>query len=505
MKFLKTYLPLLLLLLFHIAIRAHNITRQVPHVDEGFHVSRAIQVWDFAQNPGRFMHGKLLIYYWLGLFDLQPVTSLYVARTAMALFSLITPATLYLLGKRFNNPATGLLAMLLYALMPYAVFFERLAMVDPFANTFATLVAWRSIVFAKRPTIREGVILGILIALTLMAKLTMGLVPFLPVFASLIYYNWSLSNWKHHLHTWSKTYIPPLIISAMIVVVSWLPILVPALFASFTDNPFTLLSENNLQQVNSISPLDVLHFVFPQIIYLTTRAFFALSIIAFGYLLYDKTSKQDATYILIWVFLITIFPLLFANQPRPRYFMPLMSPLIVIIAYTGSKLWQDEYTFSALQRVTKFAIISSIGFWIITFAIPFDYTASSVPTDLELSSRETKLYLIGTESGIPIEQSAKIIESANPPAEYIYAAWGTCQVFYFYTTIPVRCMAGVTTPTEVMNHDITYVVINTEEGLSREGIQDIIWTLLARFERLGIGTVVEVWQAINLQIESVYP
>ena len=179
--------------------------------------------------------------------------------------------------------------------------------------------------------------------------------------------------------------------------------------------------------------------------------------------------------------------------------MPLMSPLLITIAYAFIQLWKTKYTHPTFQYAMRITLTSLSVFWIVSFAIPFDYTVSTSPADLTLSERETRLYLIGTESGIPIKQSAKIIEAMSPPAQYVYAAWGTCQIFYFYTTLPVRCMGGVVTPIEVMKHAVSYVVINDKDGLSRTGIVGIRWNLLARFERPEVGTLVEVWQATNLR------
>ena len=47
-----------------------------PYVDEGFHIKRAGLVWNFDVNPGRFAHGKVLLYFWLGLFETGPETAL---------------------------------------------------------------------------------------------------------------------------------------------------------------------------------------------------------------------------------------------------------------------------------------------------------------------------------------------------------------------------------------------------------------------------------------------
>ena len=60
------------LLLLHFYLRTHHILNLPAYIDEGFHVKRASWVWDFKTNPGHFAHGKVLLYFWLGLFESPP-------------------------------------------------------------------------------------------------------------------------------------------------------------------------------------------------------------------------------------------------------------------------------------------------------------------------------------------------------------------------------------------------------------------------------------------------
>ena len=95
--------PVILLLLVHFFIRHHHPTWQYAYVDEGFHARRAAVVWDFEQNPGRFAHGKVLLYFWMGLFEGDSTHNLHLLRTSIAIFSLITAATLYRIGRILGN------------------------------------------------------------------------------------------------------------------------------------------------------------------------------------------------------------------------------------------------------------------------------------------------------------------------------------------------------------------------------------------------------------------
>ena len=145
-------LPVVIILL-HFGLRIMNSDVQAAYVDEGFHITRAMRVWDFAENPGRFAHGKVLLYFWLGLFEGSntSTTILPVARMAMAIFSVITASTLFLLARRFAGYWAGILVLLLYAFNPLVVFYERMAMADPLASGLLALTIWRSLVFVEAP------------------------------------------------------------------------------------------------------------------------------------------------------------------------------------------------------------------------------------------------------------------------------------------------------------------------------------------------------------------
>src|SRR4051794_24845239 len=79
------------LLLFQFAVRSYNIMAQDAYMDEGYHIRQGVRAWQFAENPGRFAHGKLGLYYWLGLFHgPSHLSALQGSRLSIALFSLIS-------------------------------------------------------------------------------------------------------------------------------------------------------------------------------------------------------------------------------------------------------------------------------------------------------------------------------------------------------------------------------------------------------------------------------
>src|SRR5688572_30520003 len=115
------------------AIRAHDILKMPAFVDESLHILRAQVVYEFTDPRASLMPAKLLTYYYLGLFDPQDHNGLWLSRQAIALLAPISAALCFALVKTFTRSfALSLLVIWLYAVAPFFVFFERLALSDPF-------------------------------------------------------------------------------------------------------------------------------------------------------------------------------------------------------------------------------------------------------------------------------------------------------------------------------------------------------------------------------------
>jgi len=443
-------------------------------------VSRARVVWNFDQHPARFANGKLLLYFWLGWFDLEPITALHLSRTAIALFTLITGAALFGAGRQMGGYWAGVIALGLYAVLPLSLFFERMALADPFAAGFVTLLAWRSVVFACHPTRREGVMLGVLITAAMMAKLTMGLVPLLPVAATLIYYPRQF-RWR----AWMVSYWPGLSIAAMTVVVLWLPVLIPA-FLARNDKPFVLINAENLQQLDAANPLQDFGAILPQFTPYVSLPFFIACMVAIVYLLWQE--RRGALLILVWLALIVLLPVIASKDMRSRYLMPVAGPLALLIACAAARAWK----LSGTRRWVRGILLLGGTLWLVAFALPFAYTAMTDPTQLDLSPREHRNYFSANFAGDALRRAAFQLEHIEPRAEHIYASYGTCQALYFFTLLDVQCLEDAEHPIELLNHENSYVVFNGHEPEPDQLSLD--WELIGFYPRDTIDRDVRVWR-----------
>ena len=143
-------------------------------------------MWSFSDIEVSTTPHKFLLYYWLGLFDLPLHLPGWLARTAVVIFSLLGAAGTYALGRHLLSQTVGLLSLFFLSLFPFMLFYDRLALADPLTSSLVVLVAWWSLIVARHPTRRYGVVLAMLITLMLAAKVLAGPIMLLPATAILL-------------------------------------------------------------------------------------------------------------------------------------------------------------------------------------------------------------------------------------------------------------------------------------------------------------------------------
>lgn len=483
-------LPIIALLLLHFFIRTHNILILEPYIDEGFHVSRAATAWDFVENPGS--EGKFLLYYWLGIFEAPSTQSLAPARLSIAIFSLLSGATIFLLGRWLINYKTGLVALGLYTIFPLAYFLERMAMADPFAATLAVLLAWRSLVFAKYPSMLNAVSTGVLMALVTMAKLTMGLVPLLPIVASIIYWNWGQGNFISQSRAWLKTYFLPLGIAGFSALLCWSPILIPTYLNDSLEATYESTADPGDHTFTN-------YFwgVLPIVSEFTTRELLLVALVAVGYCLGRgrQSHVRLGVYLLIWLLAMALPTLYAATLITSRYIMPLSAPIILMIAYFAVNLWEKP-----LLRIGVFA---AAAFWVLSFAYPFARDTVNDPLALPLTETSAIEYLSGSLSGdIAIQRAGVLLSELDPAPERIYVNWSTCPLLYFYTEQELTCLDRYKIMGDLTDHlrremddcsESVFVVSGYSDAVLN--IRGVAWEEIAIYQRARVNRPVKMWWA----------
>jgi hypothetical protein len=168
-----------LLLLLYWLTRLHSLAALPGFFDEAVHIRWAKLVWAgqpfHAASDGRLLN----IWAYAALFPFGE--ALWVARAATILAGALGFAALMAVGRRLLGRRAGLLAGLLYIGLPYAFFYERMALADSFAAPQVTLALWAALGTlgpgAAKPGAgwrrRAGALLtGTLLAALVLTKLT---------------------------------------------------------------------------------------------------------------------------------------------------------------------------------------------------------------------------------------------------------------------------------------------------------------------------------------------
>lgn len=467
------------LLLILAALRFHNLTAQDPFIDEGAHVQRARAVWSFEQNPGRFSNGKVLLYFWLGVFELPPIGALWIARAAIALVALPTGAAVYALGRKMGGDPAGLAALGIYAVLPLAFFFERMALADPLAGMLMALTAWRSLTLARHPSTREAVLVGGLATGATLAKLTMGLAPIIPVAATLLYDRLPVSGWCARLDAWRTRYTRGLALVAAVMVGCWLPLVLPAAAAYVRGDTFTLVNAANMADVRNPALLAELRAILPALTRYVSGGLLLAAAAGLGALARRRQRGDEARahllYLLIWLAASVLLPLLASRNLRTRYFMPVAAPLSIAAGCGIAALWHTR------RRAPRLTAIVALAVWVGGFALPFAITTVTEPQALALPPDDAAVYLGGNFAGDAFREIAGLLDTLDPPAGHILADAPTCDALYFFTSRPVTCAADIANPRELLDAPVSYVVLNGHEPQpDRLGL---VWELVAEFER----------------------
>ncbi len=151
-------------------LRCAALMRLPVFIDEAVHLDRAHAVNEgltFAGNIRKWLYPVVV-----ALFAPSGPEGPWLARALSALVSTITLASCITLGNHLGRrPSTGLLAGLIYAVLPLAVFHERQALADPLLAAFTTTSTALIVRLARRPRLLPAALLGALLAGAQLTKL----------------------------------------------------------------------------------------------------------------------------------------------------------------------------------------------------------------------------------------------------------------------------------------------------------------------------------------------
>ncbi|NDJ52149.1 MAG: phospholipid carrier-dependent glycosyltransferase [Chloroflexi bacterium] len=138
-----------LVLLLALGLRLFDLTSLPLFYDEALHIVRAHQILDGQLFAGLEQNKWLYSLFLSRLFPTGPEGP-WLARGLSALWGTLTVALVIGIAQELDSPRVGLIAGLIYAVLPLAVFHDRQALVDPQLTAFTTLIIYLSIRLARK-------------------------------------------------------------------------------------------------------------------------------------------------------------------------------------------------------------------------------------------------------------------------------------------------------------------------------------------------------------------
>lgn len=447
------------LLFLMLALRVWNLDVQDAYIDEGFHIWRAMNVWEFDENPGRIAHGKLLLYYWLApaAHFSSPDMLLWTCRLAMALFSMVTGAAIYAIGRRLSDHATGTVALAIYAVLPIAVYYERMAMADPLASGLTALLVLALLTVARRPTWLGGVVVGILAAAATMAKISVGLVVLLPALAAIDLYDWRRGELSSQVRGFLRRYVPWLLVISLVIAVFWSPIVVPAYLASGSEDPFVLVNTDNVigEKGDSVRPTlsraaEYGSYLFPLVADFTSVGFLVagLAAVFLGTLWrgIDRRRTRGVLILVQWMAVIAFPTWLLAAIKTARYFVPILPPLCLLMALVITVAWRR----TRRPIPVRAGIVVAAAAWLVFHTIPFLATTLTDPYELAFDGMNYTENIAGFHlSDEAVRKAAATLNEIAP--ERVLSTWSLCHLVFFHLNQTPVCLTKPGILTEFWN------------------------------------------------------
>ncbi len=171
----------LALLILYFATRLVNLTLWPMFLDESTHISWAIEMANSGRWLGITDAGKFLPIWIMTLFVPLAGNLLWVERMVSVYLGVFGLLGCYWLGRRLFDRKVGLIAAGLYLVTPYIFFYNRAALADSLLTTLAIYAAFFSLGVVRYQRVREGIGLGIVLALAISTKLNGAMLCAIPL------------------------------------------------------------------------------------------------------------------------------------------------------------------------------------------------------------------------------------------------------------------------------------------------------------------------------------
>ncbi len=402
----KTTKPLLLFLLAVVvffALRLPSITRIPVFVDEAIYI-RWSQV--MRNEPSlRFLplsDGKQPLFMWATMPSLKIFHDPLVAGRMVSVFAglLSFAAIAFLVYIVTNNLFLAALSTLIYALLPFSVFFDRLALADSLLSAFGLWSLGLGILLVKKTRLDLALLLGFALGFGLITKSPAIFFYLWQPFLFLAFFDFKSTQVKKRLLKLLGAWLVALIISQGIYNILRL------------GTNFNLIGTRNQDYLFSVSEV-IRHPLNPLVGNLKTTAnwiWYLLTPPLILCLLFSLLGRhKKASFWVVLLCLVTLFVQAFvAKVYTSRYILFATTPLLLPIAFGLSDL-ADRFD---NKKIWLYLII-------ITWPVTLSFLFIAKPTSANLPFDMRSGYLEEWTAGWGQKEIANYLLTSRPPARKI--------------------------------------------------------------------------------------
>lgn len=423
-KHKKELVILLILVTAYFLLRLPNLTLQPIFADEAIYI-RWAQVMR-AEPTLRFLplsDGKTPLFMWsiIPLFKFIE-DPLFAGRFLSVLSGLATLFGVVILGWKVFGKNAAFWAGLFYVIVPYTVFFDRMALVDSMLSAFTLWSLFFSIWLAQNVRLDLAMILGYLLGGGILTK-TPGMLNLLLLPATLLLFKKAKTD-KYKL-------LKLFLFWGVAIGIALL------MYNSLRLGPnFHLLSSRNADYVFSPAelsgrPLDpfIPHFNdisdwFPKLF-----TWPVLGLVVLGFWLVVKTKNRMGWIILLWAIIPILLSMAFLKTYTARYLLPSIPPLLILGGYGMEKV-SRVIKVPRVPQGLKPVVPVILVLLAILQPLYFNYQLLTNPPPNSLPKGERKGYFEMWTAGYGFEEIAEYLVERKKEGKVVVGTEG------FFGTLP---------------------------------------------------------------------
>lgn len=401
----KTNLLFLSIIILYFVLRLPNLSLQPIFADEAIYI-RWAEIMRAEPNL-RFLplsDGKTPLFMWLMMPLLKIFSDPLVAgRSLSVVTGFLTLLGVFFLSRKIFNTNVAIWAALFYAVVPYAVFFDRMALVDSMLAAFSIWSLYFAIWLLQQQRLDVAMILGYLLGGGLLTK-TPAMVNLLILPVTILGFDFK----KAKKNSLAKLLFFWLIALGIALTIYNLLRLGPEFQQlSLRNNDYTFsLSEILRRPLDPFVPH--LHDVVDFATKLFTLPLFLLTI--YGIIFVFLRKQKLAIVILLWALIPLLVQMTILRTFTARYLLFSVPPFLIIAALGLENL---------LQRINwkKPILVLIVVLALAILPLQFDYQLLTAPEKADLPAGERRGYLEDWTAGYGFKEIADylIAQKQNGP------------------------------------------------------------------------------------------